>query len=375
MLSIPLPDEEPSVLGAEELYEHRWMFHGPQFHAVVDIQGICDAGIRGRLQVLDAPGTLLDGAGQLVGYWAMARTGIDRIVLPTGIDHIDLYGPEPPVGSVVDCTVRITAIDATAVRADLELVASGRLWARVVGWTEHRFETDEVLWDVLRFPEYHMASQTRPGGWVLTPERWRRSASRDLVMRQYLTGAERDQYHGLNPMAQRQWLLGRMAAKDAVRDWLWTQGAGPLFPAEIEISNGSRGEPLVKGPFDADLRISLAHSRTLAVAIVGHATPVGIDIEVVTRRDDRFEQSVLTAGEQALVPDVDRDRWITRLWVAKEAVAKAAGTGLNGRPKHFEITTIAGNALRVGDRWVDTAIVNDEKGDEFIVGWTRLDYG
>lgn len=226
---------------------------------------------------------------------------------------------------------------------------------------------------MLRFPEFHLASQPRPGGWLLTPERWARTGSRDLVMRQYLTVAEREQYEALNPLRQREWLLGRMAAKDAVRDWLWSRGAGPLFPAEVEVSNGSRGEPHVRGAFDADLRISLAHCRNLAVAIVGEAAPVGIDIEAVTSRGDGFDESVLTTAEQALVPADERDRWVTRFWVAKEAVAKAAGTGLSGRPKDFEITTIAGNALRVGNRWVDTEIVNDKKGGELIVGWTRPD--
>ncbi|HEX3427156.1 MAG TPA: beta-ketoacyl synthase N-terminal-like domain-containing protein [Acidimicrobiales bacterium] len=368
----PLPDEEPAQIGPEELYEHRWMFHGPQFQAVCDIQGMCTAGIRGRIRVLDAPGTLLDGAGQLVGYWAMARTERDRIVLPTGVDHIDLYGPEPPVGAIVDCTVRITGIEDDSIRADLDLVAAGRLWARVVGWTEHRFETDDVMFDVLRFPEYHLASQPQPGGWVLTPERWRRSASRDLVMRQYLTGSEREHYHGLNPLAQRQWLLGRMAAKDAVRDWLWNEAPGKVFPAEIEVVTGRHGEPLLTGPLGEHLRISLAHSKSLAVAIVADGTPVGIDIEAVAPRDDHFRRTVLTEAEHGLVPATDVDRWLTRFWTAKEAVAKAAGTGLGGRPKDFEVAAVEDGALRIGERWVDTDVVTDDRGGEFVVGWTRL---
>ncbi len=367
-----LPHEEPSVIGAEELYEQRWMFHGPQFQAVRDIQGICDAGIRGRIQVLDAPGSLLDGAGQLVGYWAMARTGLDRIVLPTGVESIDLFGPEPPVGTVVDCTARITSVLDTTIRADLDLVVGKRLFARVIGWTEHRFETDEVLWELLRFPEHHLASQAQPGGWVLAPERWRRTASRDLVMRQYLTGPEQAQYAAFNPLRQRQWFLGRIAAKDAVRDWLWSHGAGPVFPAEVELATGEHGEPLVRGSFPADLQISLAHSSTLAVAIASEGASVGIDIESVAPRDGRFDRLVLTPAEQDLLPDAERDRWVTRFWVAKEAVAKAARTGLSGRPRQFEVTAVAGLSLCVGERWVDTEIVQGHDGGELVVGWTRL---
>jgi acyl transferase domain-containing protein/4'-phosphopantetheinyl transferase EntD len=370
-----LPHEEPSLIGAEELYEQRWMFHGPQFQAVRDVQGICDAGIRGRIQVLDAPGSLLDGAGQLVGYWVMARTGVDRIVLPTGVDSIDLFGSEPPVGTVVDCTARITSVQDTTIRADLDLVVGGRLFARVIGWTEHRFETDDVLWELLRFPEHHLASQVQPGGWVLAPERWHRTASRDLVMRQYLTGPEQAQYAALNPLRRRQWFLGRIAAKDAVRDWLWSHGAGPVFPAEVELVNGEHGEPLVRASFPADLQISLAHSGTLAVAIASEGTPVGIDIELVAPHDGRFDRLVLTPAEQDLLPDAERDRWVTRFWVAKEAVAKAARTGLSGRPRQYEVTAVAGLSLRVGGRWVDTEIVQGHDGGELVVGWTRLGSG
>lgn len=368
----PLPGEEPSVVGSDELYASRWMFHGPRFQAVRAIHGICEAGVRGRLEALEAPGSLLDGAGQLVGYWVMARTAADRIVLPAGVERIELYGPEPAVGTSVDCTVRINGVDDRSVRADMDLGVAGRLWARVVGWTEHRFETDDALWDVLRFPEYFGISEPRPGGWVLTPERMRRKASRDLVMRQYLGGAEHDQYQALNPLAERQWLLGRMAAKDAVRHWLWGQGAGPLFPAEVEVGNGPHGEPFVRGSFDADLQVSLAHTRGLAVAIVSEASPVGIDIEAVAHRDGQFDKLALTRAERELVPDADRDRWVTRFWVAKEAVAKAARTGLNGNPKAFEVLDIDGVALQVGDLWVDTGTVDDQEGNELVVGWTRL---
>ena len=33
--------------------------------------------------------------------------------------------------------------------------------------------------------------------------------------------------------------------KDAVRQWLWVQGWGPVFPAEVQVSNDERGRPCV----------------------------------------------------------------------------------------------------------------------------------
>ncbi len=129
---------------------------------------------------------------------------------------------------------------------------------------------------------------------MLVRERWRSSASRELIMRRYLNAAERGEYEALNPRTQRQWLLGRMAAKDAVRRWLWSHGAGPLFPAEIRVSNDERGRPTVAGPFGEDLRVSIAHKEGVAVAIICQGSDTGIDIEPIAPRSDRFAEMVLT---------------------------------------------------------------------------------
>ncbi len=85
-----------------------------------------------------------------------------------------------------------------------------------------------------------------------------------------------------------------MAAKDAVRYWLWEHGAGGLYPAQIRIRNASGGQPHVDGPFDADLRISIAHRAGVGVAIVGEAVDVGIDVELIESRGQRFEELTLT---------------------------------------------------------------------------------
>lgn len=364
----PTAGEEPSLISAAALYSDRWMFHGPSFQSVCEVASIGPGGLRGSIRALHAPGSLLDGAGQLVGYWVMARARHDRIVLPTGIDHIEFFGPEPPPGSVVECAIRIVSVDQSSVKADLELVHEGRVWARIAGWTERRFETDEQIWAVHRFPEYHLLSEPRPGGWLLTRERWKRTASRDLIARHYLTEAERAEYDAHNPLAQRQWLLGRIAVKDAVRHWLWSQGAGAVFPAEIGVRNDSQGAPIVFGPFEAPLRVSLAHRGPLAVAAVRNAVPIGIDVEAVAPRGEGFGRVAMTPAERELMAP-QGDRGLARAWVAKEAAAKHTGNGLQGDPKRFEVTGIDPPALIVGDVRVETEAIT-EGGSEFVVGWT-----
>jgi hypothetical protein len=109
-------------------------------------------------------------------------------------------------------------VSATDVVADLELRrADGRLWARIDRWRDRRFDTDEVTWPVFVVPERNRIAQRQIGGWFLVQDRWPDPATRELIMRRYLSAAERAEYERRTPRAARQWLLGRIAVKDAVR--------------------------------------------------------------------------------------------------------------------------------------------------------------
>ncbi|MGH3996405.1 MAG: 4'-phosphopantetheinyl transferase family protein, partial [Pseudonocardiaceae bacterium] len=206
---------------------------------------------------------------------------------------------------------------------------------------------------------------------------------RELFMRRYLSAAERADYQRRTPRAARQWLLGRVAVKDAVRQWLWNAGAGPVFPVEVTVDNDASGRPRVAGPFDEPPEVSLAHTGSLAAALVCGAdrcpTGVGIDIEQITYRDEHTVAAILTDAECRLVDAqsssaAERASWVTRFWTAKEAVAKAAGTGLGGRPHQFAVERIDGDRLLVaaGDaapsRWVQTAVATQP--EPYAVAWT-----
>ena len=345
------------------------MFHGPAYQGVVELGPLGDEGIDGVLVAGEAPGMLLDNAGQLMGYWVMVGHERDRLALPTAIERIDLFGPPPAPGTALACAVRVRALDGGSVRADLELGTAGRLWARIEGWEDRRFESDEVVWPVLMWPELSLLAQPAPGGWMVAEEHWRSSASRELMMRRYLGAAEQADYEGHNPRAQRLFLLGRIAAKDAVRQWLWDHGAGPCWPVEVALSNDENGRPRVVVPGHPGLSVSIAHTPWMAVALVRDGADVGIDVERIEPRAAGFVASAFGPDEEALLLDGTgpeaRDEWLTRGWAAKEAAAKAAGTGLGGRPRSFVVTGRRGATMVVDGRAVETA----RRGD-VVVAWT-----
>ncbi|HET9255212.1 MAG TPA: 4'-phosphopantetheinyl transferase superfamily protein, partial [Pseudonocardiaceae bacterium] len=373
-----------SAVTAEALYRDRWMFHGPAFQGIAELGPMSDDGITGELIVPNVPGALLDNAGQLLGFWIMIHTARDRLAFPSGIGQVRYYGPPPAPGERVRCAVRVGSVSAMDVVADLELWrADGRLWASLERWTDRRFNTDELTWPVFVFPERNLIAQRQPGGWFLVRDRWPDPATRELIMRRYLNADERAEYARRTPRAAGQWLLGRIAVKDAVRQWLWDGGAGPVFPIEITVSNDESGRPQVSGPFTEPPQVSLAHTGALAAALVGRAG-VGIDIERIDRRDDRAIAAILTAAERHLIAELcpsERVRlsWITRFWAAKEAAAKAAGTGLAGRPYQFAIERVDGDRLLVttGDdvpsRWARTGLGDGE--EPYAVAWTPAEEG
>ncbi|MGI5134179.1 beta-ketoacyl synthase N-terminal-like domain-containing protein [Streptomyces sp. CA-106110] len=349
---------------AAELYSERWMFHGPAFQGVTELTAIGDRRVRGVITTPPAPGALLDNVGQILGYWIMATRTERTVVFPVGMREMRFHGPHPHPGTEVECLVRITSLTDTVLEADVQLSVDGTVWAELTGWQDRRFDNDPKTRPVERFPERNTLSETRPGGWSLLYERWPDLASRELIMRNFLAGTERTRYAEHAPRGRRQWLLGRIAVKDAVRQWLWDHGEGPVFPAEIRVHNDEAGRPYVTGVHGRNLPpldVSLAHRAEAAVAIVRPHTPrtrPGIDIEEVTDRTPEALASALGVDEARLLREMcaatgdPEALWFTRFWTAKEAVAKAEGTGFGGRPRDFAVleATPAGDRLVVAGR-------------------------
>ncbi|WP_391530116.1 4'-phosphopantetheinyl transferase superfamily protein, partial [Candidatus Frankia nodulisporulans] len=346
-----LPDERAPRQQGPDLYRGRFLFHGPGYQGVEHIDGIASGGVRGRLRVPSASGALLDNAGQLFGYWAMEHLAQNSLLLPQSIADVRFFGPPPVVGEALDCVVRIRAVAERTVVADLELRrADGRCWAIITAWTDRRFANDAVLWTMVRSPELHTVAQPAGEGWLVALDRWSESASRELIVRHYLDAEARARLAALNPRAARGRLLGRIAAQDAVRRWLWDRGAGPVWAIEVGIDNDPLGAPRVRPlPVRAGVPVldapwvSLAHKPELAVALVSAAGSVGIDVERIVARAPGVERAALTPSEVDLLDRLAGDDaaaravWFTRLWAAKEAAAKARGTGLAGRPRQFVV--------------------------------------
>jgi phosphopantetheinyl transferase (holo-ACP synthase) len=140
--------------------------------------------------------------------------------------------------------------------------------------------------------------------------------------------------HGADHTRRLHWLMGRLAAKKAIRNIM-----SDTYASEIEILNAEDGSPycsysapVSESPMPPSLNVSIAHTDGLAVAAASHSPFMpGIDVERVDRYDSEFPKMAFSDNERAQVEKcvgAINAAILTRVWTAKEAAGKAAQLGL-----------------------------------------------
>ncbi len=341
------------------------MFNGPRFQTVTALDQVGSNGLTATLtvfpkddlfaslpepQLLTDP-CLIDGAGQLLCVWTMTQ---GRYVLPTGIGKLEIYRPSPPPGTEVPVRLAITRFDPehATVYADLEIEdGEGYVWMRIQNWTDRVAPVSVKFARFQRMPTRYLFADDRPLD-GLPPGYFATTLSEaDLglttsvwLSRLFLTAEEIAAMDEMMGVRRRQFLLGRVAAKDAVRAWVAGGAENPmLHPAQIELDHEPAGRPVVvpQAAMPDPPHLSISHTDNVAVALAG-PTPLGIDIEPLSRQTEQILADFARPEEIALLdplrsaqPD---EAWPTRLWCGKEAAGKALGTGLNGQALDYQLT-------------------------------------
>jgi 4'-phosphopantetheinyl transferase len=146
----------------------------------------------------------------------------------------------------------------------------------------------------------------------------------------WLTGDEQRRHEALRlPKRRRDWLAGRVAAKELVRRRHREDGfLGITVDAVAE--GPDRGRPFYRlgaerGPFG----LSISHSGDRAVAALGRrpGERVGVDLEDLIAGSPGFDELALSPPERERLPHADGETRV-RTWVVKEALVKALGLGL-----------------------------------------------
>jgi phosphopantetheine--protein transferase-like protein len=387
-----------SPLSADKIYGERYFFLGPIFHCLSGTPILSDKGIFSELIVLPkdrlfrslrnpellVDPVILDGVAQNLAAFSALQ---DMQVFPIGFRKLEIYRPTPPVGARLPVCLQVTDLGPRTCYADVEVQdGEGSVWMRMKGWGGWIFRWAKKPLDFRRLPTVYTSCDELqlpflPEGAVC--QAISKSALRDYdltwMARYYLHMDEMITFNSYsnNPNRRRQWLLGRIAAKDAARVWMAQRtNSEMLHPAAFTINNDPSGQPFVAGvPSRTPVPcISLAHTEDRAVAIAHHER-VGIDIEKIAQRQPEFLNAFTTQQERVMlggVSPLERDAFITSLWCAKEAVGKCMGTGVHRAPQVFEAVDMHGDG-KVTIKQRDssqTYLVNTVRNQDFIIAIT-----
>ena len=370
-------EERALEITPEQAYARRLLFHGPRYRSLARVHAIASDGIHGEIQCLEAPGSLLDGAGQLLGLWI--RLGSDAmpaaIAMPVSIHRLTFFGPEARPGDRFECVVRVRHSGEQRVRADMEISRGGRIWARVDGWVDRKMRTSEELWRAVEQPEKRFVARALPGApsarWL--PEPFDQAATRDHFARWYLTRVERREYFELPPGRRDEWLGGRIAVKDAARRVLMEGERKLVWPIEIEVLSGPGEAAAIRTRGGEELHGSIAHEGEAVVAIAARGEKVGIALVRVEPEGKSRGVDAITVEERDLLAgrDEDTDEWRARLLAAKEAVAKRNGVSLHGVGGKLPVERIESERVIVNGNAVETRRVADRVAAWTVPGATR----
>ncbi len=246
------------------------------------------------------------------------------------------------------------------------------MYARLRGWNDRRFDLTPTASAFVLSPgrelltsAVHLADETglaNPGLVIRIADGASRHLSpfqnpvwQDALARLILGRTERRTWRELaaNPhpggrKRRWEWLLGRLAAKDAARNWVRLCG-GPdhLLPADIEIGSSAEGQPCITSQLPGVTVppvISISHSGppSVAAAVCGDGARLrGVGIDIERRRElassSSRRRSMRASGPRsARASGSSRDGPRRRRSRSRRAAAKAHSAGASSRQTHPE---------------------------------------
>ena len=274
----PLTEPLAPIWPSDELYR-TGMFHGPLYHSVESLAAWDDTGLDASLADTSIEGffppgerpalllnpILLDAIGHVTAFWICQYIGPNFSCFPSSIEAIDLYDAarEDTRGGFIAGRLAFEQSDGEPwyLRGAFTcFAADGAPLFRATGWRDRFFEMPQnfcrargrpreefygdeasqlfgslpdgaLVWRVPAFP----AKFFDIAGGV-----WRRVLSRTI-----LSAEEREHFAALlaNPRKADEWLVGRLAMKEAARAWFVRYLAAQIYPADLTIRTTPDGKP------------------------------------------------------------------------------------------------------------------------------------
>jgi phosphopantetheinyl transferase/malonyl CoA-acyl carrier protein transacylase len=324
----------------------------------------------------------MDGLVSGTNLWNSAEKWAGSLTLPFRARRIRFLTTVLPEGTRLRAYLRITAQNPRSYVADLQISdGRGRLVMTATGWEELICPITPPIHHLLLRPSDAFLTQEMPlpllGEFAMTvrgsmvtkiphklfenqQELWLKGVAFAV-----LNNAERDEFLAMRGVATRriEWLLGRACVKEALRRHLLERHQQHWAATDIPIWSDDSGKPHALGAWQDRTResvdISIAHTSGLVAAAIAVNGRIGIDLERLGRdMTDDFSRSVFTLEEQELAAQSgEGPTTLLRFWCAKEALAKALGTGIRYSPSDLHVRTMDASTgrleLEIAGQWLD----------------------
>ena len=269
-----------SIWKPEELYTEG-MFHGPTFRGVESVEAWGENGSEATLigmtadrffastktPAFETDAIVLDAAGQLLAYWYVEEhPEIGFNTYPYKVDELRLFGPSLKKGEKARGRVRVEKALPQQLRAHIDVIDdAGRIRMQLIGWEDRPFKLPEAFYrarykpveTILSHSREDIAAEFKSEGLIECctmadyPDSllhahgliWLKALAHTVLSRnerelwQALEGSEKE---------KTEWLLERIAAKDAVRLHLRKSGVR-VGLTDVDIQTDSNGQATAQG--------------------------------------------------------------------------------------------------------------------------------
>ncbi len=364
---LPAPQPRIAVSGQvptnlktrRDLYRPDTMFHGPTMQLAQSIESVGEKTISGVAATTESTGwirgadgatslihpLLLDNSSQFVLFYLYEKLLPAKALLPFFIESIEIFGSASALPPNVMVRANLAQLTERATEASVEIIdGDGLVHTRINGINSRRITLSGEWLSFVEDPLRKLLGQRidtsgkgKADCALVSLNRHclpADEATLEWCLDYVLTADERKCWRDQFKFEKRKldWLLGRMACKEAARILVKDRFGVICGPLDFEVENDHRNRPVIRCSV-ADMQplaVSISHAgeRGVALSCFANEGDPGVDIELVEKRDPDFAERFLSRSElEHLVKlsEEQRDSEVTRMWAAKEAMYKALG--------------------------------------------------
>lgn len=306
-------------ISVTEIYTKGYMFHGPLYQGIQELTHFSSQSLETKIRGISVKGALMDNMGQTLGL-LNHFLGNSLRSFPVAVAQIDFYQSPIDQHGIFECKAYLTAEDTDFYYATLELMRNKKPWCKFTGWKTKKSDLDEKGWQLISRTEgQYLSEQLGAGFFILDSNRYKQANSWLIMAEIYLNHSELIEYRNLPIAKQRQFLLTRIAVKDAACDVFLNAHGLLIHPASLHLEVNNQSEFVFAKYKNISVHIATSYDQHCAVAAADDKVSVvtsiikhneqhsSIDLAHCVYNCYQTRNSHTSAGTEKIIPINERE--------------------------------------------------------------------